>query len=159
MTFQRSTRPSLHDYFGKSQKSQKHKIEGSDRPFYFRNPYQSFLILRARTWPGGLTQPRPGILWYHDCRVPHSRDRCKACKPLGKLPDSQCLSLRVVPLVTCLMGKGTRAAAHTASKSLNQERGNPSKHDLCQHRKLLLQQVQLNLWVRFLWMSTFRPPK
>jgi hypothetical protein len=66
----------------------------------------------------------------------------------GKIARQPMLVASCGPLVTCRMGKGTRAAAHTASKKLNQERGIP-RSTIPSASQLLLQ-VQLNLWVRFL---------
>jgi hypothetical protein len=56
-------------------------------------------------------------------------------------------------------GKGDKGGGTHGIQKFEPRKGGSIEARSCQHRKLLLQQVQLNLWVRFLWMSTFRPPK
>lgn len=53
-------------------------------------------------------------------------------------------------------GKGDKGGGTHGIQKFEPRKGGSIEARSCQHRKLLLQQVQLNLWVRFLWLGRSR---
>jgi len=81
------------------------------------------LILRARTWPGGLTQPRPGI-----SRL-SSSSFARPMQAPGKIARQPMLVASCGPPRDLSDGKGDKGGGTHGIQKVEPRKGDPTKHD------------------------------